>query len=169
MPSLFALNPKRTVPLEIGTCLLKRCTPLVLFILLLCGSLVASTGSDVHRLLYVACPGLRNYMEYGGHGLVVFDIDDNYRFLKRIPIGGLDEKGRPINMKGVCASAETGRIYITTLSTMMCLDLVSEVLLWEKTYEGGCDRMAISPDGKTIYLPSLEKNHWHVVDALRYN
>ena len=26
--------------------------------------------------------------------------------------------------------------------------------------------MAISPDGKVIYLPSFEKDHWHVVDAL---
>ena len=25
--------------------------------------------------------------------------------------------------------------------------------------------MAISPDGQIIYLPSLEKEHWHVVDA----
>jgi DNA-binding beta-propeller fold protein YncE len=104
-------------------------------------------------------------MEYGGHGLLVFDIDDDYKFIKRIPIGGLDEKGRPINMKGVCASAETGRIYITTLYTMMCLDLVTETLLWERSYDGGCDRMAISPDGKTIYLPSKEMNHWHIVDA----
>ena len=40
-------------------------------------------------------------------------------------------------------------------------------MLWEKPYEGGCDRMALSPDGKIIYLPSLEKDHWHVVDALR--
>ncbi|MDA0347833.1 MAG: hypothetical protein O3C20_10570 [Verrucomicrobia bacterium] len=137
----------------------------MILVLLLSGSLFASASSDVDRLLYAACPGLRNYMEYGGHGLLVFDIDDDYRFVKRIPIGGLDEKGRPINIKGVCASAETGRIYMTTLRTMMCLDLVTETLLWEKTYDGGCDRMAISPDGKTIYLPSLEKNHWHVIDA----
>src|SRR5881409_1218720 len=40
------------------------------------------------------------------------------------------------------------------------------MILWEKAYEGGCDRMAISPDGKVIYLPSLEKDHWHVVAAL---
>ena len=26
--------------------------------------------------------------------------------------------------------------------------------------------MAISPDGRTIYLPSLERDHWHVMDAL---
>jgi DNA-binding beta-propeller fold protein YncE len=43
--------------------------------------------------------------------------------------------------------------------------LTSEKVLWEKEYEGGCDRMAISPDGKTIYLPSFEKEHWNVVDA----
>lgn len=121
--------------------------------------------SQLRRYLYVATPGIRNYLEYGGHGLLVFDIDDNYRFVKRIATGGLDEAGKPINVKGVCASEETDRIYISTLRTMMCLDLRSEKLLWEKSYRGGCDRMAISPDGQTIYLPSLEKDHWHVVDA----
>ena len=38
-------------------------------------------------------------------------------------------------------------------------------MLWDKTYEGGCDRMAISPDGKILYVPSFEGPHWHVVDA----
>jgi DNA-binding beta-propeller fold protein YncE len=37
--------------------------------------------------------------------------------------------------------------------------------VWEKQYEGGCDRLSISPDGKIIYLPTLEKEHWNVVDA----
>ncbi|MDA1067370.1 MAG: hypothetical protein O3C43_12790 [Verrucomicrobia bacterium] len=165
MPSLISFTSRHFTPLESGPLFFRRRVSLVILVLLLSGSLFASASSDVDRLLYAACPGLRNYMEYGGHGLLVFDIDDDYRFVKRIPIGGLDEKGRPINIKGVCASAETGRIYMTTLRTMMCLDLVTETLLWEKTYDGGCDRMAISPDGKTIYLPSLEKNHWHVIDA----
>ena len=120
----------------------------------------------VRRLLYVATPGVRNYLEYGGHGLLVFDIDDGHTFVKRIPTGGLREDGTPDNVKGICASAETGRIYISTISTMMSLDLHTEELLWEKRYEGGCDRMSISPDGKIIYLPSFEKDHWHVVDAL---
>ena len=120
----------------------------------------------VRRLLYVAEPGIRNYLEYGGHGLLVFDIDDNHRFLKRIPIGGLDADGTPINVKGICASAETDRVYISTIKTLMCLDLKTEELLWEKEYEGGCDRISLSPDGKTIYLPSFEQAHWNVVDAL---
>ena len=129
---------------------------------------VVTSGAEeaLRRCLYVAVPGIRSYLEYGGHGLLVFDMDNEHRFVKRIPIGGLDDKSRPINIKGVCASARTGRIYCTTLRTMMCLDLRTEKLLWEKPYEGGCDRMSISPDGKVIYLPSLEKDHWHVVDAM---
>jgi DNA-binding beta-propeller fold protein YncE len=85
--------------------------------------------------------------------------------VKRIPTGGLDEQGRPLNVKGVCASARTGLMHISTIRTLMCLDLTTETLLWEKPYDGGCDRMALSPDGEIIYLPSLEKDHWHVVRA----
>lgn len=143
---------------------LNRLPSISLFIFLFCGPLF-TYSNEIDRFLYVACPGLRNYLEYGGHGLLVYDIDDDYRFVKRIPLGGLDEKGRPINVKGICASAKTGLIYITTLRTMMCVDLLTERMLWERSYDGGCDRQAISPDGKTIYLPSLEKDHWHVVDG----
>lgn len=117
------------------------------------------------RLLYVASPGVRNYLQHGGHGILVFDIDRGHKFVRRIPIAGVDEKGRPINVKGICASAATERVYVSTLRHLMCLDLVTDKLLWEKTYESGCDRMSISPDGKVIYLPSLEQDHWKVVNA----
>jgi DNA-binding beta-propeller fold protein YncE len=125
-----------------------------------------STDPGMKRLLYVATPGIRDYVEYGGHGLLVFDIDQGHRFVKRIPLAGVDEKGKPLNVKGVAASASTKRLYVTTLRSLTCLDLVTEEILWEKTYEGGCDRLALAPDGKVAYLPSLEQAHWHVVDAL---
>lgn len=124
----------------------------------------AEPDSDQH-LLYVATPGVRNYLEYGGHGLIVFDMRQNHAFVKRIPTAGLGDDGQPLNVKGVCASAKTQRIYVGTTRQLMCLDLVTERLLWERPYEGGCDRMAISPLGDMIYLPSLEGPHWHVVDA----
>jgi DNA-binding beta-propeller fold protein YncE len=118
------------------------------------------------KLLYVAVPGVRNYLEYGGHGILVFDIDDAHRFVKRLGSAGLDENGKPLNVKGISANAHTERLYVTTTRTLMCFDLVPGKLLWEKPYPGGCDRLALSPDGKLIYLPSLEQEHWHVVDAL---
>jgi hypothetical protein len=125
----------------------------------------AQTDARQRHLLYVAAPGVRDYLQYGGHGLLVFDIDAGHKFVKRIATAGVDEKGRPLNVKGICASAVTGRLYISTLKQLMCLDLVSEKIAWEKTYDAGCDRMSITPDGKTIYLPSLEGPHWYVVEA----
>jgi hypothetical protein len=122
-------------------------------------------GADGRRL-YVATPGIRDYLEYGGHGLLVFDIDHGHRLIKRIPTAGLKPDGRPDNVKGVCAAASTGRIYVGTTRTLTCLDLVSEKIFWERSYEDGCDRMAIAPDGRTIYLPSFEKDHWNVLEAL---
>jgi len=141
-----------------------------LFVATLCflGGVTGPADAAVteQRLLYVATPGIRDYLEYGGHGILVFDIDQGHRFIKRIPSGGLDEKGHPLNVKGICANPKTRRLYVSTTRTLMCVDLVSEKLRWEKPYEGGCDRMALSPNGKIVYLPSLESDHWQVVDAL---
>ena len=129
-------------------------------------SWAASSGRNEERkLLYVAAPGIRDYLEYGGHGILVFDIDHNHQFVKRYPSAGLDEKGHPLNVKGISANAGTRRLYVTTTRTIMCFDLVSGKLLWERAYEGGCDRLALTPDGKLIYVPSLEGDHWHVVEA----
>lgn len=129
----------------------------------------ARAGSDEPlpdgRYLFVAVPGIRNYLEYGGHGLLVFAMDDGYRCVKRIPTLGLTADGKPINVKGIAASAVTGRLYISTIESLQCVDLVTEDVLWERRYEGGCDRMAIAPDGSVLYVPSFEKAHWHVVSG----
>lgn len=128
--------------------------------------LSAQNKSGERRLLYVATPGIRNYLEFGGHGLLVFDIDDGHKLLKRIKTSGFDKSGKPLNVKGIVANAKTNRVYISTIETLQCIDLLTEKLLWEKPYEGGTDRMAIDPNGKFIYMPSLEKDHWHVLDAM---
>ncbi|GAB4039406.1 YncE family protein [Spirosoma jeollabukense] len=119
----------------------------------------------VQRYLYVVTPGVRNYLGYGGHGIQVFDIDNNHKFVKFIKTGGLSKNGKPSNVKGVDVSLATNCIYISTLEALQCIDLTTEKLVWEKEYEGGVDRISISPDGMTIYMPSLEKEFWTVVEA----
>jgi DNA-binding beta-propeller fold protein YncE len=117
------------------------------------------------HLLYVASPGTRNYVEYGGVGILVFDIDKGYRFVRRIPTWNVPEGKAPENVKGIAASATTGRVYVTSLNRMIAIDAVTGKRIWDKTYEGGCDRMAISPDGKVLYVPQLEGPSWHAVNA----
>jgi DNA-binding beta-propeller fold protein YncE len=137
----------------------------VAFVGLIIASLVRADTLDEQRFLYVASPGVRNYVDWGGHGVLVFDIDDDHRFVRRIPFGGLGRDGKPLNVKGICASAATGRLYVSTLEHLIALDLVTNEVLWQRSYDGGCDRMSIAPDGSHIYLPTLEGDHWKVVDA----
>lgn len=124
------------------------------------------TASAEKHYLYVASPGIRNYVEYGGVGILVFDIDQGHKWVKRIPTWEVPA-GKPAeNIKGIEASAKTAKIYISTPMRVACFDLISERKVWEKEYEDGCDRMALSPDGKILYVPSFEGPYWHVVDAL---
>jgi hypothetical protein len=123
----------------------------------------AATGEK--HLLYAAVPGIRNYLEYGGIGVLVYDMDDGHRLLRRIPTFPLESGVVPENVKGIAASAATGRLYVSTIRRVAAIDLATEKMVWNKTYEGGADRIALSPDGKILYVPSLEGPHWHAVDA----
>lgn len=145
---------------------LRSFTSLCLAVLLvaLISSGVRGEEPATGRLLYVVTPGIRNYLNYGGAGILVFDIDKNHAFVKRIPTTASRE-AKPDNIKGVCASAATGKLYFTTPKKLYCVDLVSEKTLWEKTLPKGCDRPSLTPDGKTLYVPSFEKDIWNVVAA----
>ncbi|MDP8980735.1 MAG: hypothetical protein M3O35_09105 [Acidobacteriota bacterium] len=132
--------------------------------LALCLTVAMAAAAEKH-LLYVASPGTRNYVEYGGVGILLFDIDNGYKFVRRIPTWTVPDGGKPENVKGIAASARTGRIYVTSLNRMIAINAVSGKKIWDKSYEGGCDRLAISPDGKTLYVPQLEGPAWHVVNA----
>jgi DNA-binding beta-propeller fold protein YncE len=107
--------------------------------------------AESKRYLYVAVPGIRDYLGYGGHGVLVFDIDNDHRFVKRIAIKGFHPNGSP---------------YVSTIESLQRIDIATDKIIWEKTFEGGCDRMAISPDGKTMYLPSFENTFWNVIDCV---
>jgi DNA-binding beta-propeller fold protein YncE len=117
------------------------------------------------HLLYVAVPGIRNDLEYGGVGILVYDRDAGYKFIKRIPTWNYAPGEAAENVKGIAASAKTGKLYVSTIRRVACFDVLTEQKVWEKTYEGGADRLAISPDGRILYIPSLEGPHWNVVDA----
>ncbi len=140
---------------------------LICFICFLTFQIKAQTtekGLSGHYL-YVATPGIRNYLGYGGHGLLVFDIDNNHQFVKRISTKGFKSSGEPSNVKGIAVSQQLNSVFISTLEAVQRIDLNTEELLWEIPYEGGCDRLSISPNGLTMYLPSLEKDFWNVVDC----
>ncbi len=123
-------------------------------------------AKEEQRYLYVASPGIRNYTEFGGVGILVFDINNNHKFVKRIPTWDWKPGDKAENVKGIEASAKTAKIYVSTPQRVACFDLLTEKKVWEKEYEGGADRLSLSPDGQILYVPSFEKEHWHAVNAL---
>jgi hypothetical protein len=142
-------------------------------LLALCASLAISSvtipadareAAGERHLLYVVTPGIRDLLEFGGAGILVFDMDNDHKFVKRIETPASRE-AKPNNIKGVCACAATRKLYFTTTKRLSCVDLMTEKTLWDKALPQGCDRMSITPDGKTLYVPSFEKDTWNVVDA----
>ena len=136
----------------------------LLAVFLYCPSFAAAEEPPLHRYLYVVCPGIRDYLEFGGAGILVFDVDDGHKFVRRISTPASRE-AMPDNIKGVCACAATRRLYFTTRSKLYCLDLLSDKTLWETSPPNGTDRMSITPDGQILYVPSFEKDTWNVIDA----
>src|SRR5262245_36283570 len=74
------------------------------------GGARAQIDTGERRLLYVAAPGIRNYLEFGGAGILVFDIDKEHTFVKRIETPA-SKAEKPENIKGVCACAATRKLY----------------------------------------------------------
>jgi DNA-binding beta-propeller fold protein YncE len=104
-------------------------------------------------------------VSYGGVGILVYDIDQDYKFVRRIPTWPVPDGQQPENVKGVAASATTGHIYVSTIRRLAAFDLATDKKVWDVAPEGGCDRMAISPDGTIMYVPSFESLHWNVIET----
>ena len=125
-------------------------------------------GSAVPQrdLLYAAVPGRVNDIGFGGIGILVFDASKGFRFVKRIPTWEYPASVPPENVKGIAASAPLNMIYVSTTKRLAAWDLLTEKKVWEQVYNGDCcDRMALSPDGKTLWVPSFDGPHWYIVDA----
>ena len=69
-------------------------------------------------------------------------------------------------VRGTAAHVRSGRLYISTTKRLAAIGLKTDRVIWEKRYEDHCcDRLAVSPDGQTIYAPAFERAKWFVVRA----
>ncbi len=116
--------------------------------------------------LYAAVPGVGNHFEKGGDGIVVFDVDHGFKFVKRISLPSL--RNRPPELaKGIVASLSMRMLYVAQTNRLIALDLETDKLLWMQGYDGWCcDRLDISPDNQILYVPALDHPTWNVVSAL---
>jgi outer membrane protein assembly factor BamB len=116
----------------------------------LCLGLLSIHAQETRRLLYMATPDGAQNDGRSGEGILVFDIDKEHSFVKRIELPVFKE-----GIRGFTGSAATHCVYYSTSAgTLGCFDLEAEKVVWEKTFKAGCDRSCITLDGKTIYVPT---------------
>jgi DNA-binding beta-propeller fold protein YncE len=118
------------------------------------------------RYLYVALPGSDNADADRSVRILVFDITHAHHFVRRVALWPAARGDDAEVVRGAAASARTGRFYISTTRRVAAIDLRTDKIVWERSYEGHCcDRLAVSPDGQTIYAPAFGSPKWYVIGA----
>jgi DNA-binding beta-propeller fold protein YncE len=101
--------------------------------------------------------------------IYVYSIDHANRLVQTIK---LPQIGTSIH--GVVASPHTGRLYVAygqqkpPGGALLAYDLRRGRTLWHRTYSFGIDSMAISPNGRWIYMPAGEQTSdgkWRIIAA----
>ena len=102
--------------------------------------------------------------------ITVYDIDRGNAFVRTIPLPNLGPAS------GVVASPVSATLYVSYggaggyqgNGSLLAYDLRRGRILWQRRYGTGIDSMAITPDGRTIYMPVGEfsgSGTWKIIDA----
>ncbi len=135
--------------------------------LLLTGAAVAAAGQQAReqRLLYVALPDSDADVDRAIR-ILVFDIANSHTLVRRIALWPAAPADEAETVRGIAAHAPSRRVYVSTTKRLAAIDLGTDRIIWEKNYDGHCcERLAISPDGETIYAPAFGSPQWFVVHA----
>jgi DNA-binding beta-propeller fold protein YncE len=123
---------------------------LSLFALLFSVVALAFGQSPTKRYLYLSMPDGAQEEGRSGTGILIFDIDNGHKFVRRIDVPIFKE-----GLRGFTGNLKTRRVYYSTTNRRLgCFDLETEKVVWDQTYPAGCDRSAITLDGKKIYAPT---------------
>ena len=122
--------------------------PLLCLLALAASLSVQGANSPLKRYLYLSTP---DGAQPGGsgRGIMIFDIDNGHRFVRRIEIPFKE------GLRGFCGNARNHAVYYSSTSRRLgAFDLETEKVLWDRQYEAGVDRACITPDGKKLYAPT---------------
>jgi DNA-binding beta-propeller fold protein YncE len=121
-----------------------------LLVVLLVAAQFAVAESETKRYLYMSTPDGAQKEGASDPGIMIFDIDDGHKFVRRIDIPIFEE-----GLRGFAGNLKTHSVYYSTTNRRVgAFDLETEKVVWEKTYEQGADRSSITMDGKKIYVPT---------------
>jgi DNA-binding beta-propeller fold protein YncE len=103
-------------------------------------------------------------------GLDVYDIAAGHRLVLHLDLPQAHA------MRGVAASASTHRLFLSVggnggangNGSVVAIDLLTNRVVWRRSYPTGTDGLAVTPDGSRLYIPVGEHtmdDRWQVADA----
>ena len=112
---------------------------------------LASGQSETKRYLYLSTPdGAQEVGRADGAGILIFDIDDGHKLVRRIDLPIFEE-----GLRGFAGSLVNHSAYFSSQNRRLgSFDLETEQVAWERTYDAGSDRSSITIDGKKAYVPT---------------
>ena len=133
------------------------CLPIRVFTTLLAIATLAFSQSQTKRYLYVSTPDAAQKDYRSGQGILVFDIDQGHKVVRRINVPAFEE-----GLRGFTGNLKNHAAYFSTSNRRVgAFDLETEKILWDKTFDAGADRSAVSKDGKKVYVPT---GYWYLGD-----
>jgi WD40 repeat protein len=123
-------------------------------------AVVIAEAEPVQHLEYVFDEG----------AISVYNLDEGLKLVKTISLPQTD-----IGIRGVTASPSTHMLFISYGSDgteaggwVLAYNLVTEKVIWTVQLKTGIDSGAVSPDGKTLYMPTGENTLsgiWNIINA----
>ena len=103
----------------------------------------------------------------------VYDMDNNFALVQTLQVP-------TTNVRGAVFDPHTGMLYFSNGGDggqngnggLIKYNLLTDSVVWQQNYNFGVDSPAITPDGKTIYMPDGAANSdglWRVIDAATGN
>lgn len=131
-----------------------------IFFALSTGSYGQSQDQSLKRYLYLSTPDAAQRGKYGA-GILIFDIDNGHKFVRRIDVPEFknEVKRYKSGLRGFEANLANKAIYFTQNDGIVGrFDLVKEEVVWIRKHALGADRASVTPDGKTLFIPT---GWWH--------
>ena len=107
-------------------------------------------SNDVQRLLYMSMPDGAQKEGRSKAGILIFDIDNGHKFVRRIDVPIFEE-----GLRGFAGNLKNHSVYYSSTNHRLGrFDIESEETVWESVFDAGCDRSSVTLDGKKIYVPT---------------
>ncbi len=133
------------------------------------GSIGASTSGGSSGSSTAAPESVQHYeYVFPPYEMDVYDLDHGFAQVESVPMP------EAAAFRGVVASPATGQLFVSYGSfggpggQLSQYDLATNELVWSQTYDFGIDSMSLTPDGKTLYMPtgwSSPGGLWEVLAA----